>query len=93
MTPLNLAQSPSVVEVLVRSGADLEARCTGGATPLIVQAGEQLDSGSLQTMRALIRAGANVQARDDRGQTALDIATRRAEPKKIALLKAALSDD
>ena len=91
MTPLHLAQSPRVVAVLLHHGADLEARCIGGATPLLIQAEGQLDSGSLEVMRALIRAGANARARTDQGKSALDIATLRAEPEKIALLEAALS--
>ena len=91
MTPLHLGQSPRVVAVLLRHGADIEARCIGGATPLLIQAEGQLDSGSLEVMTALIRAGANVTARTDTGKSALDVATLRAEPEKIALLEAALS--
>lgn len=90
MTPLHIAQSPSLVAVLLRHGAELDARSLGGATPLLVQAGEQLDSGSLEVMAALIAAGADVRAARDDGKTALDIATQRKESKKIKLLESAL---
>jgi hypothetical protein len=67
-----------VVELLLRQGADPNARTSGGHTPLYCVANECRDSGAGNVVRALAQAGAHVDARSDAKQcTALHMAARR----------------
>jgi ankyrin repeat protein len=87
MTPLHIAQFASAVQTLVANGAEVNARARGGMTPLLVQAAEGYDTGSLESMEALLKAGADPNARDDDGETAIDYARSRQEGDKVALLQ------
>jgi cytohesin len=88
MTPLHIAQCASVVEVLVRRGADVNARAQNGWTPLHVQAQEGEDTGALEVMEALLAAGADPNLTDNEGNTPIVFAHEREEPEKIELLRA-----
>src|SRR5215471_3758950 len=88
MTPLHIAQYASIVEVLVRHGADVNARAQNGWTPLHVQAQEGEDTGALEVMEALLEAGADPNLADEKGNTPMTFARNREEPEKVKLLKA-----
>ena len=70
-TPLHLAvalsHNPSVVQLLVDAGAELEARDRHGSTPLH----SAISNTNLSVIRALLDVGADVEARDRRGHTPL----------------------
>jgi len=84
ITPLHLAAYPSMVELLVRRGAEVDIRSNDGRTPLLVQAAE---AEGFDVMSALLHLGADPKATDKRGQSALDVARAREEEDKIELLK------
>jgi ankyrin repeat protein len=69
------AQSKNVlvVDVLVRAGADVNAKADGDVTPLMLSV--DMGFGDPEIALRLIRAGADVQAADTNGDTALIIAT------------------
>ena len=58
----------TAIEVLVRAGADLEARDEEGLTPLLLTA----RCGRPSRLAALLRLGADVHSRDDAGGSAVD---------------------
>jgi ankyrin repeat protein len=60
----------SSVKALIAAHADLEARGPGGATPLVLAAG----NGDADVTATLLQAGADAAARDTKGRTALDYA-------------------
>lgn len=67
-----------MVELLLRLGADPNAKSTGGHAPLYCVANECQASGGGNIVRALVRAGAQVDARSDSKRcTALHMAARR----------------
>jgi len=74
--------SAESLDVLLRFGADLEARDASGRTPLIVAAARAQVRGGLEieVVRALLRAGADRGARDHQGRTALDAVRLRPNP-------------
>lgn len=57
-----------VVEALVRTGADVDARQAGGLTPLMVAASQ----GATTVAERLLAAGARRRLHDDEGRTAAD---------------------
>ncbi len=69
------ARSRSAVKVLVYRGADLRARDSQGATPLIAAMDWMLDTG---VVSVLLAAGADINAQDAQGCTALMRAGERA---------------
>lgn len=97
-TPLHYAvlmrDAATIVPLLVRAGADVNAR-TGDAgrdTPLIAAvekyAGDQNRDTAMSAsiIRALVHLGADVNATDARGETSLAIAARENKPELIRLL-------
>lgn len=84
MTPLHLANSPVMAQVLVELGADVNAKSDAGQSPLCVLAAE---ADGYDSMQVLIEAGADPVIKDDYGQTPADIARRREEHDKVALLE------
>lgn len=68
----------AMVELLLRLGADPDAKDAGGHTPLYCLANEYSASGGGSVVRALVRAGAKVNANDGvKHCTALHMAARR----------------
>jgi len=68
-TPLGIAienRQMDVIELLLRAGANVEARDEHGRTMLIQKAREDLEA-----IRILLEIGADIDARDDNGRTAL----------------------
>ncbi len=88
MTPLHIAQYASIIQVLLRHGADVNARAKNGWTPLHVQAQEGEDTGALETMEALLAAKADPNIKDKNGNTPIGFARQRQEPEKIEMLLA-----
>lgn len=83
-----LSGRANAVEVLVRRGADLDARDETGTTPLH-------DAGILgksETIGILARRGADLDARDEKGKTPLHDAARFGSPKGIERLAALGAD-
>ena len=75
-TPLLMAakynRNDDVLEVLIRHGADVNARDNLGYTALMYAAAYTVENGIFEPVaEPLIRAGADVNARDNEGQTAL----------------------
>jgi uncharacterized protein len=88
MTPLMAAaycDSPPCAQLLIASGADLNARGAQGTTALMVAA----RAGHLDMVQLLLAAGADPLIRCDRGQTAADIARDAGYSEVAALLHAA----
>ena len=85
ITPLMEAasHSPNVADLLIRSGANLNARDVCGGTALMTAA----RGGSVEIVRKLIKAGANVNAKDNVGQTALACAIASGHTEVADLLK------
>jgi len=79
--------SPQMVELLLRLGADPNARTAGGHTPLYCAANEHGAAGCGDIVRALVRAGADVDARSDSKRcTPLHMAARRGNTEVAAAL-------
>ena len=77
-SPLHLAAQCSpkdVVELLLRSGANLEARDKNGETPLH----KAVDCGRRQITEFLIEQGSNIEAKDNRGTSPLFLAVNRGD--------------
>jgi hypothetical protein len=91
-TPLEFAsyrpgEQTRVARLLIERGADPNARCQEGFTPLH----RALFQGRTETARVLIEHGASVELKDDEGRTPLDIASeeQREEILKLLLERAA----
>jgi ankyrin repeat protein len=63
-------RSHTTAQLLIRSGAYVDAKMTNGWTALMVAA----RNGFLRTARLLLDGGANVRARDSQGRSALELA-------------------
>jgi quinoprotein dehydrogenase-associated probable ABC transporter substrate-binding protein len=84
-TPLMLASANDardLAQALIRKGADVNARNSGGVTALMMAAA----NGRAGMVELLVRAGANVGAQSERGDTALSIARAKGDQKVIRLL-------
>jgi ankyrin repeat protein len=87
------AGSLSMVELLLRLGADPNAADGGGHTPLYSVGNECVASGGGNVVRALVRAGANVDAHDGvKHCTALHMAARRGNAEVAEALLACGAD-
>ena len=78
---------PAVVQLLIKKGADVNARNYKGQT-ILMRAAEY---SSPQIVKILIEAGADVNAHND-GRTALMIAARRHSPEMVKILIEAGAD-
>jgi ankyrin repeat protein len=86
MTPLHLAVVAGRTEacrLLLRSGADPNARRHGGATPLMLAAA----ANNRELVEMLIARNANAEMRDDQGDTAADAATIAGHTELAARLR------
>jgi ankyrin repeat protein len=72
----------SVAELLLRSGADKDAKDQQGATPLIMAA----SFGNLKVARLLLNAGADKEHKDKRDDSALEYALAANHDDMVALL-------
>lgn len=79
----------SAVNLLLAKGANVNARDSGGLTPLFYAVGA-LDR-QMQIVDALIRAGADLQARSQSGETALDFAGRYGNTEAADVIRKALA--
>lgn len=79
-------------QILIRHGADLEARCRSGRTPLLTAC----RNGNVGLANAMLTLGADVQARDRAGNSCLNLLVEwdyswYSDDAKIALLGALLN--
>ena len=65
-------EQPEIVLLLIRNGANVNAKDDKGRTPLHIAVGE----GHMETVRALVSAGADLTARDKRRETSLHAAAK-----------------
>ena len=82
-TPLHIAATKEVVELLIAKGADVNAKDKYDMTPLHPAAGR----GHKEVVELLIAGGADVNARDEDGDTPLDWADRRNQTATTDLLR------
>lgn len=86
-SPIFLASSVGAIEVmemLLRSGADINLANVQGVTPLMDAA-----YGSLSMVKLLLKHGANPGLRDENGNTAIKIARREEQKEIVKVLKLA----
>lgn len=74
------------IQILLKAGADIEAKDSKGLTPLLVATYQ----GKVEALSILLKAGANIEAKDSQGRTALMIA---AESGNVELVNALLKAD
>lgn len=88
-TPLMYAAAHNIAEVaqlLIRAGADVNARTLAGWTPLMYAARNRAHP---EVLELLLNAGADPLARNQDGETALEVARREGGEAQQALLAAA----
>ncbi len=74
---------PNLVKLLLKQGADPNARQQGDFTPLHLAA----QNGDLESIRALLYEGADADVRSADGKTPLDCAMERNQAEAVSLLK------
>jgi ankyrin repeat protein len=74
---------PNIIDSLIRGGAEVNARTSGGITPLMMA----VHDGSIECVVALINAGADINARTGKGASAIKIAAGRKDASIVQLLK------
>ena len=81
------SKKPEIIEMLVKSGADIEAKCKDGMTPLMY-AVLGFHEDNYAVVKKMIELGANVNAKDDRGFSVLftSLAPSIKDNQKIKLL-------
>ena len=79
---IEAARDAGVALLLIKAGANVNARNNMGITPLI-------NTPSADIVRVLLDNGADASARDKSGRTALDLAKLNNEKTKVAVLEAA----
>ena len=85
MTPLHRScMSGSTTQYLLEHGADSNARCGDGMTPLFIAAGAKNES----AMESLLRAGVNPDAPNDFGETPLMVACEKGFDDLVRMLVA-----
>lgn len=84
ITALHIANYPSMTELLIASGAQIDILDNEGNSPLISLAGEP---DGLDSMELLLKAGARVNLRNKAGETALSVSSDRQETDKVELLR------
>lgn len=88
-TPLMLATTAPMVELLVASGADVRAEDAQGRTLVgRIAATASLEESPIGLLRAVVRAGADVDRANRAGETPLEVAARRSD---ITLVRELLS--
>lgn len=83
MTPLHLAQSRKIVNILIEAGADIEARDNSGATPLFAA----VSRNNYPVIRALFDKGANLNAINFRQKTVFTLAKEWNNQKTVDFLE------
>lgn len=83
MTPLHSAQSEIAVDKLVDAGADIEARCKGGATPLMCALGAFFSYEAALVL--VLNHGAADNCQDNHGDTPLHYNTPQSLGPKTSL--------
>ena len=71
--------------MLLKSGANLNAKAANGSTPLMMGA----MFGTTEVVKLLLDSGADPTLKNAGGQTALDYATNGSRPDAIAMLRQA----
>ena len=79
-----ISRSHEIAEELLRRGADVNTRQTGGFTPLH----EAASQGSVDLCQLLLDHGADISARTNEGKTPLEMARDKEQGDVVALLEA-----
>ena len=82
---IGISRSHEIADALVRRGADVNTRQTGGFTPLH----EAASQGSVGLCQLLLDHGADVDARSNEGKTALEMARDKEQGDVVELLEEA----
>lgn len=88
--------SPDLTAVLIECGARINARTSGGQTPLheavLFYSNDEAETGQEEVVRLLCDKGADVNAADGNGRTPLAYAARRAKDRIAGMLLARKAD-
>lgn len=88
ITPLMLAYDPKIAKLLIDRGADVNARCDLGKTPLLWFLGGVVAKRTAEKhIRTLLAAGADVSIRSPDGDTPQALAAKKYDPEIAKLLE------